>query len=262
MTPPAVARELSGRTALVTGAGEGGLGHWAAVALARAGADVAVLEQPAGADRAERTAEAIRGEGRRSEVLLADVSDEVQVDGQLELLLGVWPRVDILLNAAGVMLRKPAVETSVEEWNRVIQVNLTGTWLVSRGLAPTMLRHRYGRVINVASQYAAIAGSMPESAYYASKGGVANLTRGLAAEWSAGGVTVNCLAPGVFYPTTMTGSLADDPGRLDRMAERTLVGRLGDPAEDLGGAVVFLASEASRYVTGSVLYVDGGWSAW
>lgn len=254
--------DLDGRRALVTGAGEGGLGYWVALALARAGADVAVMEQVSGTERAQQTATAIRKQGRRCEVLLADVSNESEVNEQVDVLLGAWSRVDILVNAAGVMLRKAAVETSVEEWQQVIQVNLTGTWLVSRAVAPAMLRQQHGRIINVASQYAAIAGPLPESAYYASKGGVANLTRGLAAEWSAGGVTVNCLAPGVFYPTAMTSTLADEPGRLEWMKQRTLAGRLGDPAEDLGGPVVFLASESSRYVTGSVLYVDGGWSAW
>lgn len=254
--------DINGRRALVTGAGEGGLGYWAALALARAGADVAVMEQVSGSERAEQTATAIRKEGRRCEVLLADVSNETEVNEQVEVLLGVWESVDILLNAAGVMLRKAAVDTSIDEWQHVVQVNLTGTWLVSRAVAPSMLRQQYGRIVNVTSQYAAIAGPLAESAYYASKGGVANLTRGLAAEWSAGGVTVNCLAPGVFYPTAMTSRLSDEPGRLDWMKQRTMVGRLGDPAEDLGGPVVFLASEASRYVTGSVLHVDGGWSAW
>ena len=117
-------------------------------------------------------------------------------------------------------------------------------------------------IVNLTTVYAERVGPVPESAYYASKAGVVNVTRSLAAELGRSGVTVNALAPGVFYPTAMTAPLAADPDRLEWFAERTMLGRLGDPDADFAGPVVFLASPASSYVTGQVLYVDGGWSAW
>lgn len=254
--------DLAGRFAVVTGAGKGGLGHAAALALARAGANVAVVEHEAGLPRAVTTAAEIEELGRQSIVLQADISDEEEVESAFERLAAQWPRVDVVVNAAGVMLRKPTVETQPHEWRRVLDVNVTGTWLVARKLAPQMIARGDGRIINVASQYAALAGPLPEPAYYASKGAVANLTRGLAAEWSRFGVTVNCIAPGVFFPTRMTEPLGADPEIIDRMTNRTMVGRLGNPDHDLDGLVVFLAGTNSAYVTGAIVYVDGGWSAW
>ncbi|WP_033288863.1 SDR family oxidoreductase [Amycolatopsis jejuensis] len=248
---------LAGKSALVTGAGKGGLGYAAAIALARAGADIIVVEHKAGMRRAETTLADVLALGRKCVALEADVSDENQVTSAFEGL-----HVDVVVNAAGVMLRKPTVETSVAEWRHVLEVNVTGTWLVARELAPQMLERGEGRIINVASQYAALAGPLPEPAYYASKGAVANLTRGLASEWSRGGVTVNCIAPGVFYPTQMTEPLGADPDVLARMMNRTMAGRLGDPDRDLDGLVTFLAGPDSAYVTGAIMYADGGWSAW
>jgi NAD(P)-dependent dehydrogenase (short-subunit alcohol dehydrogenase family) len=160
------------------------------------------------------------------------------------------------------MLRGATLQTSVADWQRVLETNLTGTWLTARAVARDMVSRGYGRIVTTASIYARIVGPIPEPAYYASKAGVANLTRGLAAEWGRGGITVNCVAPGVFFPTQMTQALADDPGRLQEMGQRTLLGRLGDPATDLGPTIVWLASDAAQYVTGQVIYVDGGWTAW
>lgn len=254
--------DLAGRRAVVTGAGKGGLGHAIALALARAGADIAVVEHEAGLPRAVTTAAEVEELGRQSIVLQADISEESDVESAFDRLQERWSQVDVVVNAAGVMLRKPTVETQLHEWRRVIDVNVTGTWLVARKLAPQMLARGEGRIINVASQYAALAGPIPEPAYYASKGAVANLTRGLAAEWSRSGVTVNCIAPGVFYPTNMTEPLGADPEIIERMTNRTMIGRLGDPDRDLDGLVVFLAGTESAYVTGAILYVDGGWSAW
>jgi NAD(P)-dependent dehydrogenase (short-subunit alcohol dehydrogenase family) len=119
-----------------------------------------------------------------------------------------------------------------------------------------------GRIITLGSLYTTIVGRIPEAAYYAAKAAVSNLARGLAMEFAPRGITVNCIAPGVFYPTRMTAPLGDDPGRLQAMTDRTMLGRLGDPLRDLQGVVAFLASPASAYVTGQTLFVDGGWSAW
>ena len=160
------------------------------------------------------------------------------------------------------MLRKPATETSLVEWQRVLDINLTGTWLLNRAAGRVMIGAGSGKIINFASVYAERVGPVPESAYYASKSGIANLTRSMASEFGTYGIQVNCLGLGVFYPTAMTAPLKDAPETLRWMEERTLLKRLGDPERDLDGIVALLASAASDYITGQVLYVDGGWSAW
>lgn len=254
--------DLTGRVALVTGAAPGGLGYFSALGLAEHGAEVVAADVPSREAELEETCAAVRGVGGSAAMTTFDVSSEAEVDEAVRDVLERQGRIDILVHHAGVMLRRPSFETSVAEWQRIIDVNLTGTWLVARAAARGMVECGAGRIITTASVYADIVGPLPEPAYYASKAGVANLTRGLAAEWGSRGVTVNCLAPGVFYPTQMTQALRDDPGRLEEMARRTLVGRLGDPATDFAGTVVWLASDAARYVTGQVVYVDGGWTAW
>jgi gluconate 5-dehydrogenase len=253
--------DLTGRTALVTGAG-GGLGAHAAVALGTFGARVMVTDHPSRQEDLRATSASLDTFATTPDVGLCDVTDEASVEAVVAEAIDAAGKIDILVHCAGVMIRQPALEMSLADWNRVVDVNLTGTWLTNRAVARSMTTHGYGRIINTSSLYANIVGPLPEAPYYASKAGVANLTRGLAAEWGMAGVTVNCLAPGVFFPTPMTAPLAEDPGRLEQMAARTLLGRLGDPATDLGGTVVWLASAAAAYVTGQLIHVDGGWSAW
>ncbi|MFT4123142.1 MAG: SDR family oxidoreductase [Microbacteriaceae bacterium] len=257
--------DLSGRRALVTGASAGGLGQHFALSLARAGADVAVLDRPQEAERLAETSAAVRAIGVRSESVHADVTVEEELESAIDLAEhGLGGGVDIVVSAAGVMLREAAVESTPGAWRRVVDVNLTGTWLTTRVVARRLIASGagWGRFVTVSTQYAGIAGPLPESSYYASKAGVANLTRSLASEWAPHGITVNCLAPGAFFPTRMTAPLADDPGRLESITRRTMLGRLGDAERDLDGPLVFLASDAAAYVTGAVLHVDGGWSAW
>lgn len=247
MVSPSSPFELTGQVALVIGAAAGGLGERAATALAGAGATVVTADldgaQP-GVDR------------------VVDVTDEASVDQLVAAVRDEHGRLDVVVNAAGVMLRKAYDETTLEEFERVVRVNLTGTWLVARAAGRVMAARGEGRIVNLTTVYAERVGPVPESAYYASKAGVANVTRALAAELGPRGVVVNCLAPGVFYPTKMTAALAETPDRLAWFADRTMLGRLGDPDRDLAGPLLLLASPASSYVTGQVLYVDGGWSAW
>ena len=254
--------DFEGRTALVTGAARGGLGHFSALCLAAQGAHVIAADAPARAGDLEQTVAAVRAAGNSAESIRFDVTSEAEIDAAVLGSGEHLDSVDVLVHHAGVMLRAPSFETTLEQWQRVLDINLTGTWLVARAVARGMVERGYGRIVTTSSLYAAIVGPVPEPAYYASKAAVANLTRGLASEWGPHGVTVNCLAPGVFFPTQMTQPLEDDPGRLAEMSQRTLVGRLGDPATDLASTVIWLASEESRYVTGQVIYVDGGWSAW
>jgi gluconate 5-dehydrogenase len=199
--------------------------------------------------------------GIDAEYTLCDVRDEDQVAA---LVTFANSRRDLkaLVNAAGVMLRKPAVETTLEEWRHVIDVNLTGTWLLNRAVAGAMAESGGGKIVNIASVYAERVGPVPESAYYSSKAGVANLTRSMASEFGREGVHVNCLALGVFYPTNMTAPLSGNPETLQWMRERTLLKRLGDPKVDLDGPIMMLATGAASYMTGQVVYFDGGWSAW
>ncbi|MGK5113210.1 MULTISPECIES: SDR family NAD(P)-dependent oxidoreductase [unclassified Geodermatophilus] len=250
--------DLTGQVAVVVGAAAGGLGERAVLALAGRGARVVAADVAARKDDLATTAERAPGTGTAE----CDVTDEASVEALFDDVLARHGRLDVLVNAAGVMLRKGYDETTLEEFERVVRVNLTGTWLLGRAAGRRMAALGAGRIVNLTTVYAERVGPVPESAYYASKAGVVNVTRALAAELGPSGVTVNCLAPAVFYPTAMTAPLAADPERLEWFAARTMLGRLGDPERDLDGPLLLLASPASAYVTGQVVYVDGGWSAW
>jgi NAD(P)-dependent dehydrogenase (short-subunit alcohol dehydrogenase family) len=247
---------LEDRRALVTG-GTKGLGIVIATALAQAGADVVVVSRNAAECRA--AAETIAGQtGRKAAGIVADVTQSDQVDRLLaEARAAVGP-IDILVNNAGINVRGPAELLAEADWDAVIDVNLKAPFLLSRRLGPEMAARGWGRVINLGSILSVI--GLPGRAPYASaKAGLLNLTRVLALEWARTGVTVNALCPGPFA-TDMNKPLLEDPAKYQDFVAKIPVGRWGE-LHEITGAVVFLASEASSFVTGSALFVDGGWTA-
>jgi 2-deoxy-D-gluconate 3-dehydrogenase len=244
--------DLSGKVALVTGTSRG-LGAGMARALAAAGADVAVhdREQPCA------TEECLRATGVRTACLAGDLSDRAAADRLVAETLDTMGRLDILVNNAGIIRRQPAAEHSDEYWDDVLEVNLTAVFRLCRAAGRHMLeRGEGGKIVNIASLLA-FQGGVTVPGYAAAKGGVAQLTKALANEWAPRGINVNAIAPG-YMATDNTKALREDPVRTRQILERIPAGRWGTP-EDLGGAVVFLASRASDYVNGHVLVVDGGW---
>jgi NAD(P)-dependent dehydrogenase (short-subunit alcohol dehydrogenase family) len=247
---------LNGKVAVVTG-GARGLGFSMATALAEAGADVALIGRSLGP--AQASAAAIEeAAGRRAVAFAADVtraSDVQRMVADVEAALGP---VDILVNSAGINIRGHVEQLTEDEWDTVIDINLKGTFLCARAIGPAMVARGWGRVINMGSILSVIA--LPGRAAYASaKAGVANLTRVLALEWAGTGVTANAICPGPFA-TEMNRSLIEDPVKYQDFCRQVPMGRFGE-LHELRGAVVFLASDASSFVTGSSLFVDGGWTA-
>ena len=244
--------DLEGRVALVTGASSG-IGREIAFALAEAGASVVL------AARREAELEQCRASiGARAAVLGVDLSRREALREAAGKSAKFFGDPDILVNAAGINIRKPLLEVTEADWDAVTGVNLDAPFFLAQALAPAMVAQRWGRIINIASLQSQRAFPM-SAAYGASKGGVAQLTRALAEEFSRHGVNANAIAPG-FFPTELTAPVVNDPARWRRMAESTFVGRNG-ALEDLRGTAVYLASRASDYVTGQVIFVDGGFSA-
>jgi len=244
--------DLSGRVALVTGASRG-LGQYFARALAEAGADLIVTARRR--EDTEAFAGEIRSLGRRAASLPLDVRDEGSIRGMAEEAEAAFGRIDILVNNAGCNVRKPALEVAWEDWNKVLDTNLRGTFFVAQAVARRMIPRGYGRIVNIGS-VTSVFGYGAIAPYCASRGGVKQLTMALADAWGRHGITVNCLAPG-WFRTEQTRVLYENAKWVEYLCERIPLGRPGQP-KDLDGAIVFLASEASRYVTGQTLLVDGG----
>ncbi|GAA3811394.1 2-dehydro-3-deoxy-D-gluconate 5-dehydrogenase KduD [Sphaerisporangium flaviroseum] len=244
---------LEGRTALVTGT-RTGIGRAIAVGLAKAGADVVLHGR--NDDLGEVEAE-VRKAGREAWRWILDLSDVARLPQAVEELLSRH-RVDILVNNAGIIHRAPAVEHSYTDWRAVLDVDLDAVFLLSQAIGRPMLERGSGKIIMIASMLS-FQGGINVPGYTAAKHAVAGLTRALACEWAASGVQVNAIAPG-YIATDNTGALRDDPDREPAIRARIPAGRWGTP-EDLVGASVFLASDASDYVNGHLLAVDGGWLA-
>lgn len=246
--------DLTGRVAVVTGVRRG-IGLACAEALAAAGADIIGISEhlePEGSDAQTR----VRALGRRFTAMAVDLSDRSAVLTLGAQLAALDPPVDILINNAGTIARAPAAEHSDEAWDRVLAVNLSAPFLLTRAVGAEMVRRGRGKIVFTASMLS-FQGGVNVPSYTASKSAIAGLTKALANEWARSGVNVNAIAPG-YISTDNTRQLRDDPDRSRAILERIPAGRWGEPA-DLGGAVVFLASPASDYVHGSVLAVDGGW---
>ena len=247
--------DLEGRVALVTGASSG-IGREIALALAEAGASVVLAARRAA--QLEETSASVRALGARAAAWCVDLADRSQLRDAASHAAKPFGAPDILVNAAGINIRKPMLEVTESDWDAVLAINLDAPFFLAQALAPAMIERGWGRIINIASLQSVRAFPMGAS-YGASKGGVAQLTRAQAEAFSRHGVMCNAIAPG-FFATGLTEPVVRDAARWKKMAESTFVGRNGE-LHDLRGAAVFLASPASNYITGQVLFVDGGFSA-
>ena len=244
--------DLTGRVALVTGTSRG-LGQYFARALARAGADLALTSRRR--ETLREFEQEVRAVGRKAVSFELDVRDEASIRAMAEAVEAEFGKIDILVNNAGCNIRNPALDVSWDDWNTVLDTNLRGSFFVAQAIARGMIARGYGRIVNIGS-VTSVFGYAGLAPYGASRGGIRQLTMSLASDWGPHGVTVNCLAPG-WFKTDQNRVMYEDQGWVDYLKERIPVNRVGAP-NDLDGAIVFLASEASRYMTGQTLLIDGG----
>jgi gluconate 5-dehydrogenase len=249
--------DLSGKVAVVVGGG-GGIGHAQALGLADAGADVVVASRKL--EHLEPVVKEIQGKGQKSLAVAVEVSREKSVTAMVDTILKTFPHIDILVNAAGIAIRQPADTFSIDEWQQVMDINTRGTFLCCQAAGRVMIKQKYGKIINLSSvrgRYGLPAGY---AAYCPSKGAVDTLTRTLACEWAKHNVLVNAVAP-TIVETDLTRSALADPAYAQQMKSRIPLGKWALP-EDIVGATVFFASRASDFITGQILYIDGGVTTW
>ena len=245
---------LNNKVALVTG-GTSGIGKMMALALARAGAFIWIVSTR---DNADETISEIEQQGSEGAFFQVDVTNSNELETMLSHIYGVSKKIDILVNAAGINLRIPAEDLSLDDWQKTMDINLTAPYQLSQLVVKKMKENDWGRIINIASLQSlrAFDDSIP---YGASKGGVMQLTRALAQAYSKNGILVNAIAPGFFH-TKLTESLFQDPEKLKVLAGKTMMNRNGEE-EDLFGISVFLCSDANSYITGQTIFLDGGFTA-
>lgn len=244
--------DLTGKVALVTGASRG-IGRAVALALAEAGSDVGCVGRNT-SDLAA-TAAAVEGGGRRAVAVSADVTNADQVERMVGRVVEALGRVDILVNNAGAVLGKAAEKVNAVEWRALLEVDLTGAFLCAQAAGRQMIAQRSGRIINIGSIFGEL-GTQGFAAYAAAKAGLHSLTRSLAYEWARYGITVNCIAPG-YVGTDFNRAALANPETRDRILSRIPLGRVAEP-EEVGPLAVYLASDASAFMTGQVIFLDGG----
>ena len=249
--------DLTGQIAVVTGAGRG-IGKAIALALAESGADLALLDRTTG--ELGETRAAVEAFGRRAVVAAVDVSDGTSIRrAASEVLAAFDGRADILVNNAGIAGRQSILETTEEEWDRVIDTNLRGTFLCTQAFVPPMIARGHGRIVNLGSTFGLV-GHPNRAAYAASKGGIMQLTRQFAAELAPHGVTVNAVGPAIIKTALVLPIIQPGMPYGEMGLQKTPLGRFGEP-EEVAWPVVFLASPAASYITGHTLMIDGGWTA-
>jgi 2-deoxy-D-gluconate 3-dehydrogenase len=244
---------LTGKTAIVTGASTG-LGKGMSLGLAEAGADIVLVDYIS----SDETVQEIQAMGRKAISLVADLMTVKPIQSIVDETIRVFGKVDILVNNAGIIRRTPAIDFSEKDWDDVMAINSKTVFFFCQAAARDMMKRKHGKIINIASLLAFQGGIIVPS-YSASKGATAQVTKALANEWASHGITVNAIAPG-YMATNNTKALREDPERSKSILDRIPAGRWGVP-DDVKGAAVFLASQASNYVNGHVLVVDGGWMA-
>lgn len=244
---------LKGKIGIVTGASRG-LGRSMAMALAEAGADVAIVGRNLPA--LEEVANEMSNLGVKILPVVADVSKLQEIEEMVDRVVKEFGRIDVLVNNAGTIIRMKAEDFTEDAWDKVMAVNLKGAFFCAQTVGRQMIKQRSGKIINIASLLSAI-GVPNVIAYGATKGGIAQMTKCLAVEWAKYNINVNAIGPG-YFRTSLTKPLQDDPVRSAQILSRIPMARWGEP-DDLKGAVVFLASSASDYITGQIIFVDGGW---